>query len=227
MKKLLVFVLVCMLSLPLFAQERDKTTSTTAAPSPEITALQTAYSLAKYGYSNFSASALIGAAEILVKVQTQALGAAADKSQSGATSGAKTETPEFTPANLLADARKYANGDSTMIAWADNVQKAMASTATRGVTTGPKHGIETVAALGSVSYRLNFTANQLAQVYVSGDGTTDLDLYVYDQNGNLITYDDDWGDECLVRWYPKWTGAFTIIVKNLGRVWNRYYITTN
>jgi hypothetical protein len=225
MRKLLVFVLVCMLCLPLFAQERDKT-SASAAPSPEITALQTAYSLAKYGYSNYSASALIGAAEILAQVQTQALGASADKSQGGTTSGAKTETLEFTPANLLADARKYAAGDSTMLAWADSVQKSL-STATRGVTGGPRQGIETVAALGTVSYVLPFQANQLAQVYVSGDGTTDLDVYVYDQNGNLIEYDDDWGDECLVRWIPRWTGQFTIVVKNLGRVWNRYYITTN
>ena len=225
MKKLLVFVLVCMLSLPLFAQERDKS-SASAAPSPEITALQTAYSLAKYGYSNFSASALIGAAEILAQVQTQALGATADKGQDGATSGAKTETPEFTPANLLADARKYAAGDSTMIAWADSVQRSL-NTATRGVPGGPRRTVETVRALSSDRYSITFQGNQLAQVYVSGDGTTDLDLYIYDQYGNLIDYDDDWGDECLVRWIPRVTGTFTIVVKNLGRVYNRYYITTN
>ena len=42
MRKLLVFVLVRMLSLPLLAQEGNKDSS--AAPSPELTALQTAYS---------------------------------------------------------------------------------------------------------------------------------------------------------------------------------------
>jgi len=225
MKKLLVFVLVCMLSLPLFAQERDKT-STSAAPSPEITALQTAYRLAKYGYSNYSASALIGAAEIFTNVYTYALDAAADKSQDGAVSEAKAETPVITPANLLADARKYAAGDSAMLAWADIVQRELGRTYA-GLPRGPKNGTETVAALGSVSYRLTFRANQLAQVYVFGDGTTDLDLYIYDQDGNLIDYDDDWSDECMVLWVPKLTGQFTIVVKNLGRVWNRYYITTN
>jgi hypothetical protein len=225
MKKVFVIAILCVLCMPMFAQERDKS-SASAAPTPEITALQTAYSLAKYGYSNSSASALIGAAEILARIKTQALAAAADKSKNGSTSETKTETPEFTPANLLADARKFAGKDKTMLAWADSVQKSLGAS-TRGVAGGPKNGIETVGALGSLSYTLPFIAGQLAQVYVSGDGSTDLDVLVYDQNGVLITFDDDWGDECLVRWVPKWTGPFTIVVKNLGRVWNRYYITTN
>jgi len=229
MKKLIAFVFVCVFSLPLFAQERDKT-STSLAPSPEITALQTAYSLAKYGYRYFSASALIGAAEILAQVQTQALVATTDKSQAGSASVAKTETPEFTPINLLTEARKYIAGDSTMLAWADSLQKKLdmdASGDRGGPNQGPKQGRETVAASGSVFYTLPFQANQLAQVYVSGDGSTDLDVYVYDQNGNLVDFNDGYDDECLVRWVPKQTEQFTVVVKNLGRVQNRYTITTN
>jgi hypothetical protein len=84
-----------------------------------------------------------------------------------------------------------------------------------------------VEAFSTVTYAFNFQANQLAQVYVSGDGDTDLDLYVYDQNGSLVAYDEDWSDECLVRWIPNRTGTFTVVIKNLGRVWNQYYITTN
>jgi hypothetical protein len=226
MKKVFVIVMICVLCAPLFTQERDKT-SGSGTPSPEITALQTAYNLAKYGYSNYSASALIGAAEILVKIQTQPLGAKPDKGQGGATSGTKAEPPEFTPVKLLADAKRFAAGDATMLAWADKVEKSLAASSTRGAAGGPKQGLETVAALGRVSYIIPFTAGQLAQVYVSGDGTTDLDLFIYDSNGNLVTYDDDYGDECLARWIPARTGQFTIVVKNLGRVWNRYYIMTN
>ena len=227
MKKVLMILVVCVLGMPLFAQERDKPAGSTPPASPEISALQTAYNLAKYGYSTSSASALIGAAEILAKIQTQALGATPERSQSGAAAETKnTTTPEFTPANLLADARKLAARDRTMIAWADSVQKLI-SAPTRGAAGGPKHAIDTVNAFSNDTYQITFVAGQLAQVYVSGDGSTDLDVFVYDQNGTLITFDDDYGDECLVRWIPNRTSTYRVVVKNLGRYWNRYYITTN
>jgi hypothetical protein len=226
MKKLLMLAVACVLCMPLFAQERDKG-SDSAAPSAEITAMQTAYNLAKYGYSAYSASALIGAAEILAKIQTQPLSASPSMGQGTAAGETRTEAPpEFTPANLLADARKFAGNDSTMIAWADSVQRQLGA-ATRGAAGGPKQALERVPAFNTVTYTINFQAGQLAQVYVSGDGYTDLDLYVYDQNGSLVAYDEDYTDECLVRWIPSRTGTFTIVVKNLGRVWNQYYLLTN
>src|SRR5438445_10205145 len=55
-----------------------------------------------------------------------------------------------------------------------------------------------------------FRAGEEAIVEVIGDGTSDLDLYVYDQNGNLIAKDDDSTDHCVVRFVPRWTGAFHV-----------------
>ena len=69
--------------------------------------------------------------------------------------------------------------------------------------------------------------NELAEVCVSGDGDTDLDLYVYDSNGNLIGSDADYSDDCVVRWVPAWTGEFTIKVVNRGAVYNNFAIWTN
>ena len=59
-------------------------------------------------------------------------------------------------------------------------------------------------------------------VAILGDGDTDLDLYVYDENGNEIVSDTDGTDQCYVSWYPKWAGQFRIEIKNLGRVSNQY-----
>ena len=70
-------------------------------------------------------------------------------------------------------------------------------------------------------------ANFLAEVVVSGDGDTDLDLYVYDSNGNLIAKDDDYTDGCYVRWRPSWTGRFIIKIVNRGPVYNKYVLMTN
>ena len=76
-------------------------------------------------------------------------------------------------------------------------------------------------------YTLNFKGGQIAAIRVSGDGDTDLDLYVYDERGNLIASDTDRSDECVVAWTPRWTGPFIVRVKNLGGVYNRYRMITN
>ena len=83
---------------------------------------------------------------------------------------------------------------------------------------------ETVKANSTDRYTYRFYAGESVYIYVKGDGDTDLDLYVYDENGNLIDSDTDIGDTCLCTFTPKWTGRFTIKVKNLGRVYNRYQI---
>src|SRR5258708_7886140 len=72
-----------------------------------------------------------------------------------------------------------------------------------------------------------FRAGDEAVVTVSGDGDTDLDLYVYDDNGNLVAKDDDSTDQCLASWTPKWTGRFFIVVKNRGSIYNQYRLRTN
>jgi hypothetical protein len=226
MKKICIMAILLGCGAVLFAQQTPDKPASSQQASPEITALQLAASLAKYGYSTYSASALIEAAEILASVPTQALGASGTSdstAKTGTKSGAK---PEFTPANLLADAKKYAAGDAGMIAWADKVQRSLGAK-TRGAAGGPRYQIDAVSAKSSRSYQLNFTAGKLAEVAVSGDGDTDIDLYVYDQSGNLIGISEDYSDDCYVSWVPKWTGAYTIKVVNRGGVYNRFEIATN
>jgi hypothetical protein len=224
MKKAFVFMVLCGICVSLSAQSGDKPASSQPV-SPALSAIQTANSLAKYGYSVFSASALIGAAEILVRNQTRSLDASPTAEAAGAGGGAKTVKPEFTPLNLLADAKRYASMDSTMLAWADAVEKSIATT--RGSAGGPKQGVFSVNARGTDRFSIAFTARSLAEVLVSGDGDTDLDLYVYDSNNNLIASSEDYSDDCYVSWVPAWTGTFIIKVVNRGGVYNRYAILTN
>ncbi len=76
-------------------------------------------------------------------------------------------------------------------------------------------------------YHWTFVGRELEVLFVSGDGDSDIDLYVYDENGNLVAKDDDYSDDCLVRFTPRWTGRFTIKVVNRGKYANRYTIGTN
>jgi hypothetical protein len=84
-----------------------------------------------------------------------------------------------------------------------------------------------VEAYCSYTYTAYFYGGQVNSVQVSGDGDTDLDLYVYDEYGYLVAEDEGWGDECYVSWYQRWGGTYTIKIVNRGGVYNRYWIGTN
>lgn len=84
---------------------------------------------------------------------------------------------------------------------------------------------ERVSAYSTDEYVVFFKAGMEVCVLVEGDGDTDLDLYVYDENGNLVDKDIDELDTCVCSWTPKWSGKFTIKVKNLGSVYNQYTIS--
>ena len=45
------------------------------------------------------------------------------------------------------------------------------------------------------------------------DPTVDFDLYVYDENGNLVTLDDSVRANAYCAITPRWTGLFRLLVK--------------
>ena len=97
-----------------------------------------------------------------------------------------------------------------------------------GSITGPKTTVTSVNAFGrDVFNPVTFVGGQVAVVLVSGDGDTDLDLYVYDESGALVAVDDDGTDSCVVSFVPSRTGRYTIVVRNRGFVYNRYVLATN
>ena len=83
---------------------------------------------------------------------------------------------------------------------------------------------DTVLGRTSDVFTVTFYSGSTGYVVLSGDGVTDLDLFVYDQNGNLIDADTDSTDQCIVSVKPLWTGQFTIVVVNNGYVYNDYTI---
>ncbi len=224
MKKVLFIISLLSLSVIGFAQEEKA--SLDKAVSPELSALQTAASLAKYGYANYSPTALIEAAKIFSETKTQE-GAATKTSQNTQTGEIKESPVSFNPTQLIADAKKFAGKDKVVLAYAAQVEKNMKSSSTRGAVGGPCADNDVVYGKDVNTYTVKFWANELAQVGVSGNGNTDLDLYVYDANGNLIGSDTDYSDDCLVRWVPAWTGTFVIKVVNRGIYNNAFVILTN
>ena len=67
-------------------------------------------------------------------------------------------------------------------------------------------------------------AGNWVTIELVGDGDTDLDLYVYDPSGHLVGYDDDRTDHCLVRFYARYTGTYTIKVVNRSNLFSNRYV---
>ncbi|MDO4557068.1 MAG: hypothetical protein Q4B70_18310 [Lachnospiraceae bacterium] len=225
MKKIVLLALFCVAIASVFAQENKPAIE--GKPSKDVEMIRLANNLAKYGYENFSALSLIEAASILNDIATQELNPVSfEKGLEGENSGVKKDKPGFTVDNLLSDATKFADGNENLLALV-NEAKAKVGAVTRGRVGGPGRTVSSVNGNSSDTYQIRFIANQYAEILVSGDGDTDLDLYVYDSNGNLIVKDDDYTDDCYVRWIPAWTGNFIVKIVNRGPVYNNYVLVTN
>jgi hypothetical protein len=86
---------------------------------------------------------------------------------------------------------------------------------------GPRRWTRTIKKKSEVVYKIVFVADKdplrrAAEFAVIGDGSTDVDIFVYDPAGKQITSDENLTDLALVRWIPEKTQEYTIKVKNLG-----------
>lgn len=226
MKKLVLLAVVALMSSSIFAQEVEKKESIQGQPSKDISALRLANSLVKYGYEHQSSISLITALQILSNMQTQKLEEPREGEPVDVTKKDGKGAVTFDIPAIIASAKEYADGDKNIISLVDELETELEGSS-RGAVGGPKRNYDAVGAGCTDNYTISFIANRLAEILVSGDGDTDLDLYVYDSNGNLIVKDNDYTDDCYVSWYPKWTGKFYVKVVNRGGVYNRYVIATN
>ena len=220
-----LFLLLCICTF-IGAQAQDPKPVSKNKPSEDVANLQLAGDLARYGYKNFSADALIQAARIMSSVKTQDLKYESFKQEPAPKDQATKKSKEgYDLASILAAAKKYADGDVKLLASIAEVEKA--NQTTRGRVGGPGERYNFVYGNSSDLYDISFIEGRLAEILVRGDGDTDLDLLVYDSNGHLIAQDADYTDKCYVSWVPVWTGRFTVKIVNRGPILNNYYLVTN
>ncbi|CAK0766126.1 Peptidase C-terminal archaeal/bacterial domain-containing protein [uncultured Gammaproteobacteria bacterium] len=186
--------------------------------------LALATQLIQYGRVHKDPLAMIVAGQIKKEV-----GVREEKREKASSEGendaqAKTDKTNTDSAEqILAEAKTLAQGRNDLIAIIDEI----AETVTRGRVGGPAVTYDRVKARGIDKWRLTYRGGQLAEVSVNGDHDTDLDLYVYDEQNNLVCSDTAWGDNTYCRWYPRWNGTFYVKIVNHGRVSNRYVLMTN
>jgi hypothetical protein len=200
-----------------------------------VSVLRQAGDLVRYARENQAPLAMLTAVEMLerVRVRDDRTGKPASekdpKIQVAEGSKGKTPEPTLDPQKLLAEAKPWAQRDAHLLALidAEAAKTKSAAGGTLGVTGGPVIRHDRVLAGYKDTWRFNFRGGELARVTVIGDDDTDLDLYIYDENGNLITKDDDYTDHCIVEFWPYWTGQFSVVIVNRGNVYNAYMLVTN
>lgn len=213
------------LGTPAGAAETAKGRMTPAAQAVSQVAL--ANSLIQYGRASKSATALIAAAQILGENRMAAAGdkPSAKTPGDGAATGRKGRVMSNDPAALLAEAKAMSGNDPGIVALADKTARTLGRT--RGRIGGASLHSDRVAAHSTDTWTIRFESGVQAEVGLKGDGTTDVDIHVYDSSGNLVAYDDDNGDVCLAKWVPTYSGEYSVHVINRDGVYNDYTLVTN
>lgn len=90
----------------------------------------------------------------------------------------------------------------------------------------PSQTTDVIGGYRTHTYTKVFFGGELAMVGVIGDGDSDLDLYIENEDG-LVAKDDDLTDRCVCVWRPEHTQRVTIRIVNRGPVANCYRLRTN
>ena len=213
----------------------DKGKEGTAAA---VSLLSQAGELVRYAQENESAVAMLAAVQMVERVQVQDNAQRLGTKKSGQQNEGEqvkeekkgnTPAPTLDPQQLLAQAKPWAKGNQNLLALIDaEAAKAKSSAGgTLGSTRGAITHRDSVNARAYDDYTISFYGGEVARVAIIGDGDTDVDLYVYDENGHLIAKDDDRTAECVVSFVPRWTGPFRVRVVNNGYVYSNYLLMTN
>lgn len=230
-KRIVSLVVGALLAASLFAQttkqpEIEAKEELRSPVSEEMASIQTAFQLAEYGYKNGSASSLLCAAEILAQVPKQEMKTKATQDESGPKES-QAEKKQYTAEQLLADGKKLAGKDKILLGYAKTVEK-LVKAGTRGAFGGPGYDYDIVYGNSKSSYyNVGFVAGRYAEISVYSDNGADLDLYVYDENWNLIDKDTSYSSSAYCSFVPRWDGNFQIVIKNNSRYASWYEMYTN
>jgi hypothetical protein len=194
-----------------------------AALAPKISRMRDlalAAELARYGKARSEPLALLAAARIVLDVGWEPI-----NMKAGNSNGA-SDADLLDAAAMLADARKLAAGQPTILALVTPLQDRAARTP-RGAEGGIKLAGGTLPARGLHSYNVTFTGGQPASVYVTGsrEAASAFQCAIFDSKGRRIATKDD--VECLITWWPDRRDTYRIEVRNARRADRQYLFMTN
>ena len=125
---------------------------------------------------------------------------------------------------MLAAAESLAVDDAALLGLIGDVR----AEGSKGVASGPMYSIGRLASGGVDKFPgVGFAAGDYAEIYVEAKTETDLNLRVFDSQGQLVCADTDPSPIAYCGWTAAGGGTFVIQVENLGPQDTGYALMTN
>ena len=187
------------------------------APNPDlearaITQTVTAAEVADWAREHRDARAMLVAARMLGEIRT--------RRENG-------DEPFLTHAALLDEAETFAAGDRDLLDQISRERSPDKGVRASPFGAGPIVVVRRLRARETYSFTIEARRNEVLRVAAIGDGDTNIDLALRDQNGAVICADGsrDHYPVCTVS-RPQ-AGPIRVEIVNRGEVWSRVQILTN
>lgn len=132
--------------------------------------------------------------------------------------------PAISWVEMLSTASKLASGRVDLAALIEDVRAANS----KGLITGAIISHAEIKPGGKRTYfDMRFEGGAYAEVYLEGRDQTDIDMFVYNENGDLICAQTDPSPISLCSWTPATTNNFRIVVENKSTLGTHYSLITN
>ncbi|MFN4159091.1 MAG: hypothetical protein ACK4GO_11890 [Gemmobacter sp.] len=185
--------------------------------------LALAQDLYAVGMANKDALTVLTAAKLAAGVTFTDVERERETEGSDATEEADAADGPIDAAAMMASARALAGEDEVLLGLIEDVE----AEGSRGRIGGASRTLSRLPAGSTDRWKVPFYGKSYAEVAVVGDGDSNLDVLITDENGNTICYDVSWSDKLYCDFVPAWNGYFYIVVQNVGRKRNSYYLLTN
>ncbi len=125
---------------------------------------------------------------------------------------------------MLTQAEDMSAGDEALLGQIGDVRAERS----KGVASGPMYQIGQLASGGVDKFpSVGFAAGDYAEIYVEAKGEADLNLRVFDSNGQVVCADTAPSPIAYCGWTAAAGGAFVMQVENLGPQDTGYALMTN
>ncbi|MDR3153751.1 MAG: hypothetical protein LBW85_05630 [Deltaproteobacteria bacterium] len=201
-----------------------------SADADAVARLALAAQLAEQGRKTRSPLLLAAAAELYAVTSVKPSGNAKtgnEGAQAPAADAGTSPEPVTDATALYAEAAAAARAASND-PLAETIEKAAAAKGSRQPVPGSGgENHDRVNPYDTDFYNVRYRGGEIARATAIASGDYDIDLYVYNGDGQLVAYDNDSTSIGICSWVPSYTRNYSLRVKNTTGSYVYYYIYTN